>query len=199
VPRRQPERGRLWLADGSCARLRPARPNHGWAYDFVQDRTRDGKVLRMPVVVDEFSRGCLAIRAGRRLGSDDVLAVLAGLSVERGAPEHVRSDNGPEFAATAVRGWLARLGVGTLFIEPAGQPLGERLPRVVQRQAPGRAAGSGDLPRPAGGASAARGLAAAPRHGPPALGARLPTAGARGHPLARADTGAATTGRRPSR
>jgi transposase InsO family protein len=121
VPRKQPKRGRLWLADGSCIRLRPERPNHVWAYDFVQDRTRDGRVLRMLVVVDEFTRECLAILVGRRLGSDEVLEVLAGLFVARGAPEHVRSDNGPEFAATAVRGWLARLGVGTLFIEP-GSP-----------------------------------------------------------------------------
>ncbi len=121
VPRRQPKRGRLWLSDGSCVRLRPERPNHVWAYDFVQDRTHDGRVLRMLVVVDEFTRECLAIRVGRRLGSDEVLEVLAGLFGARGAPEHVRSDNGPEFAAKAVRGWLARLGVGTLFIEP-GSP-----------------------------------------------------------------------------
>jgi transposase InsO family protein len=121
VPRKQPKRGRLWLSDGSCVRLRPERPNQVWAYDFVQDRTHDGRVLRMLVVVDEFSRECLAIRVERRLTSDDVLAVLAELFVARGVPEHVRSDNGPEFAATAVRGWLARLGVGTLLIEP-GSP-----------------------------------------------------------------------------
>ena len=121
VPRKQPKRGRLWLNDGSCVRLRPERPNHVWAYDFVQDRTGDGRVLRMLVVVDEFTRECLAIRVERRLTSDDVLAVLADLFVARGAPEHVRSDDGPEFAAAAVRAWLARLGVGALFIEP-GSP-----------------------------------------------------------------------------
>ena len=121
VPRRQPKRGRLWLNDGSCIRLRPERPNHVWAYDFVQDRTQDGRVLRMLVVVDEFTRECLAIRVERRLGSEEVLEVLAELLLSRGAPEHVRSDNGPEFAAAAVRGWLARLGVETLFIEP-GSP-----------------------------------------------------------------------------
>jgi transposase InsO family protein len=121
VPRRQPKRGRLWLNDGSCVRLRPERPNHVWAYDFVQDRTRDGRALRMLVVVDEFSRECLAIRVERRLTSDDVLAVLAELFAARGVPEHIRSDNGPEFVAGAVRGWLARLGVGALFIEP-GSP-----------------------------------------------------------------------------
>jgi transposase InsO family protein len=121
VPRRQPRRGRLWLNDGSCLRLRPERPDHVWAYDFVQDRTHDGKVLRMLVVVDEFTRECLAIRVERRLGSDEVLEVLAGLFVSRGLPGHVRSDNGPEFVAGAVREWLGRLGVGTLFIEP-GSP-----------------------------------------------------------------------------
>jgi putative transposase len=92
-----------------------------WAYDFVQDRTRDGKVLRMLVVVDEFTRECLAIRVERRLGSEEVLEVLAELFVARGAPEHIRSDNGPEFVAGAVRAWLGRLGVGALFIEP-GSP-----------------------------------------------------------------------------
>ena len=121
VPRKQPKRGRLWLADGSCVRLRPERPNQVWAYDFVQDRTHDGKVLRMLVVVDEFTRECLAIRVERRLGSDEVLEVLAGLFVSRGVPEHIRSDDGPEFVAGAVRAWLGRLGVGALFIEP-GSP-----------------------------------------------------------------------------
>jgi putative transposase len=121
VPRRQPKRGRLWLNDGSCVRLRPERPNQVWAYDFVQDRTHDGRVLRMLVVVDESSRECLAIRVGRRLGSEEVLEVLAELFVRHGPPEHLRSDNGPELVAGAVRGWLGRLGVEALFIEP-GSP-----------------------------------------------------------------------------
>jgi putative transposase len=121
VPRRQPRRGRLWLNDGSCVRLRPEHPSHVWAYDFVQDRTHDGRVLRMLVVADEFTRECLAIRVERRLGSDEALEVLAELFVRHGPPEHIRSDNGPELAAAAVRGWLARLGVGSLFIEP-GSP-----------------------------------------------------------------------------
>ena len=121
VPRRQPKRGRLWLDDGSCVRLRPERPNQVWAYGFVQDRTHDGKVLRMLVVVDEFTRECLAIRVERRLGSEEVLEVLAELFVRHGPPEHLRSDNGPELVAGAVRGWLGRLGVEALFIEP-GSP-----------------------------------------------------------------------------
>ena len=121
VPSRQPKRGRLWLNDGSCIRLRPTHKGHVWAYDFVQDRTRDGRVLKMLVIVDEFSRECLAIEVARRLNSQDVLAVLAGLFVRHGPPEHIRSDNGPEFVARAVRDWLGRVGVQTLFIEP-GSP-----------------------------------------------------------------------------
>jgi putative transposase len=121
VPQKQPKRGRLWLNDGSCLRLRPCWPGHVWSYDFVQDRTHDGKAFRMLVVLDEFTRECLAIVVARKLGSDDVLACLTELFVRHGPPDHVRSDNGPEFVAASVRGWLGRLGVRTLFIEP-GSP-----------------------------------------------------------------------------
>ena len=117
VPVRQPKRGRLWLGDGSCVRLRPERPNHVWSYDFVQDRTHDGRRIRILTVIDEYTRECLALLVARRLNSDDVLAVLTGLFALRGLPEHIRSDNGPEFTATAVRDWLGRLGVKTAFIE----------------------------------------------------------------------------------
>jgi len=121
VPARQPKRGRLWLADGSCVRLRPERPNHVWAYDFVEDRTRDGRKFRMLNVVDEFTRECLAIRVGRQLKAADVIDVLSDLFIRRGVPGHVRSDNGPEFAATAVKGWITGVGAKTAFIEP-GSP-----------------------------------------------------------------------------
>lgn len=121
VPRRQPKRGRLWLNDGSCVRLRPQRPNHVWSYDFVQDRTEDGRAVRMLCVIDEFTRCCLAIVVARRLRSDDVLQCLTDLFVAHGPPQHIRSDNGPGFAARAVRHWLGRVGVKTLFIEP-GSP-----------------------------------------------------------------------------
>lgn len=120
VPRRQPKRGRLWLNDGSCVRLRPCWPGHVWAYDFVQDRTHDGRRFRMLTVIDEYTRD-LAIVVARRLTSDDVLQALCDLFVERGPPAHIRSDNGPEFVAKVVRGWLGRVGVTTLFIEP-GSP-----------------------------------------------------------------------------
>ena len=121
VPAKQPKRSRLWLNDGSCIRLRPQRRRHVWSYDFVMDRTHDGRAFRMLVVIDEYTRECLAIHVRRKLNSQDVLHVLAKLFARHGPPEHIRSDNGPEFVAIAVRDWLARLGVNTLFIEP-GSP-----------------------------------------------------------------------------
>ena len=121
MPKKQPKRGRLWLNDGSCIRLRPSWRNHVWSYDFVEDRTHDGRKFRMLTVIDEYSRECLAIKVERRLRSDDVLDALIELFVRHGPPEHIRSDNGPEFTAKAVRNWLGRVGVQTLFITP-GSP-----------------------------------------------------------------------------
>ena len=121
MPARHPKRGRLWLNDGSCIRLRPAYGNHVWAYDFVFERTREGRPLKFLTVVDEFTRQCLAIEVARKQSSRDVLRMLAGLMLRHGIPKHIRSDNGPEFVAKVVRQWLSRLGVETLFIEP-GSP-----------------------------------------------------------------------------
>ena len=121
VPNKQPKRGRLWLNDGSCIRLRPCWRDHVWSYDFVQGRTHEGKVFRMLTVIDEFTRECLAIEVARRIRSDDVLHLLADLFVRHGVPDHIRSDNGSEFTAKAVREWLGRVGVKTLYIEP-GSP-----------------------------------------------------------------------------
>ena len=117
VPKRQPKRGRLWLNDGSCIRKRPAYRNHVWAYDFVAERTEDGRPLRMLSVVDEYTRECLAIDVERRLNSEDVLECLTELFIHRGTPAYLRSDNGAEFTSKAVRAWLGRLGVQTLYIE----------------------------------------------------------------------------------
>jgi len=119
VPRRQPKRSRLWLNDGSCVGLRPERPGHVWAYDFVDDRTRDGRRLRMLCVADEFTREALAIRVARKLSSTDVIDALADLFIARGAPSHIRSDQGPEFVAEAVKGWIEGVGAKTAFIEKA--------------------------------------------------------------------------------
>jgi putative transposase len=137
VPARQRKRGRLWLNDGSCIRLRPERRHHVWAYDFVEDRTQYGKKLRMLTVVDEFSRTCLAISVERRLNSGNVLDPLADLFIEHGPQEHIRSDNGPEFIATAVR--EARSDRRRDTLHRTRQPMGERLQRVLQRQAARRA------------------------------------------------------------
>ena len=93
MPRRQPKRGRLWLSDGSCVRLRPLRPNHVWAYDFVATRTHDGRGGRLLTIMDEYTRECIAIRAERSIRSSDVIETLAGLMPTRGVPEHIRSDN----------------------------------------------------------------------------------------------------------
>jgi putative transposase len=121
VPKKQPKRGRLWLNDGSCIRLRPEHKDHVWSYDFVIARTADGGPFKMLTILDEYSRECLAILVERRITSDHVIDQLFNLLVFRGIPEHIRSDNGPEFTAKAIRKWLARMGVKTLFIEP-GSP-----------------------------------------------------------------------------
>lgn len=121
VPKKQPKRKRLWLADGSCVRLRPTHKDHVWSYDFVMDRTSDGRAFRMLTLIDEHTRECLAIDVARKLSSEEVLERLSDLFVRRGVPAYLRSDNGSEFTATKVRQWLGRVGVTTLFIEP-GSP-----------------------------------------------------------------------------
>jgi transposase InsO family protein len=121
VPKKQPKRRRLWFNDGSCIRLRPEHKDHVWSYDFVTARTSDGKAFRMLNIIDEYSRECLAILVKRRITSQDVIDRLFELFIFKGIPEHIRSDNGPEFTAKAIRGWLNRIGVKTLFIEP-GSP-----------------------------------------------------------------------------
>ncbi|MGB8685197.1 MAG: IS3 family transposase [Candidatus Binatus sp.] len=121
VPQKQRPRGRLWLNDGSCLRLRPERANHVWSYDFVSAMTHDGRTLRMLTLIDEYTRECLAIRVARRLGRYEVIEALADVMLYRGIPENIRSDNGPEFVAEELRKWLANVGTGTLYIEP-GSP-----------------------------------------------------------------------------
>ena len=131
VPSKQPKRGRLWLNDGSCVRLRPEYPNHVWSYDFVEDRTHDGRKYRILNVIDEFTRECLAIRINRKLKSTDVIDVLSNLFIMRGIPTHVRSDNGPEFIAQALRDGLAAVGSKTAYIMP-GSPWGKTVKKSLQ-------------------------------------------------------------------
>jgi putative transposase len=118
VPQRQPKRGRLWLNDGSCIRLRPERKNHVWSYDFMAARTQDGRAFRILTVLDEYTRESLSITVARRITAQEVIYQLAELFLEKGIPEHIRSDNGPEFTARAIRQWLKDLRVQTLYIEP---------------------------------------------------------------------------------
>ena len=121
VPVRQPRRGRLYLNDGSCIRLRPCSKNHVWSYDFVSDRLHNGKKIRMLTVIDEYTRKCLAIAVGSSLKTDQVLDTLSDLFMTEGVPEHIRSDNGSEFTAKSLREWIGSLGVKTAYIEP-GSP-----------------------------------------------------------------------------
>jgi putative transposase len=121
VPQIQRKRRRLGSSEGGCTRHRAERPNHVWSYDFVMDQTADGRRLKVLPVVDEYTRECLAIEVERGMTAEDVVSTLEYLFEVRGAPEHIRSDNGPEFIAEAVKGWLARRGAGPLYIEP-GSP-----------------------------------------------------------------------------
>ena len=121
VPQKQPKRGRLWLSDGSCIRLRAERPDHVWSYDFVEDRTHEGRKLRMLNILDEFTHECLAIRVDRKLKAIDVIDALSDLFILRGVPSHIRSDHGPEFVAKAVQDWIAAVGAKTAYIAP-GSP-----------------------------------------------------------------------------
>jgi len=121
VPKKQPKRGRLWLGNGGCIRLRPLYRDHVWSYDFLAERTTDGRAVRILSIIDEYTRECLHIVMARRLNSQDVINALFTLFIHRGVPGYIRSDNGPEFVAKAVRQLLGRLGAGTLFIEP-GSP-----------------------------------------------------------------------------
>lgn len=121
VPQKQPKRARLWLGDGSCIRLRPERRNHVWSYDFVSEQTHDGRKFRILNIIDEYTKECLASFVARRIRSQDVILILADLFIEHGVPEHVRSDNGPEFIAKILLRWFKALRVKPLFISP-GSP-----------------------------------------------------------------------------
>ena len=121
VPKKQKKRARLWDQEHSCIRHRPEHKDHVWSYDFVIDRTYNGRPFRMFNVIDEFTRECLAIKVGRKLSSADVINTLAELFLTRGVPKHVRSDNGSEFIATEVRMWFRKLELKPLFITP-GSP-----------------------------------------------------------------------------
>ena len=121
VPQKQPKRGRLWLNDGSCVRLRPLHRNHVWSWDFVMDRTDDGRAIKILTLIDECTKEALAVYPARRIRANDVIGIFADVMVERGVPEYIRSDNGPEMIAKVLRNWLTRVGTKTAYILP-GSP-----------------------------------------------------------------------------
>jgi transposase InsO family protein len=118
VPQKARQRRRLGHSGNSCVRLRPKHKDHVWTWDFVFDRTSNGRALKWFSLVDEYTRECLALEVNRRMTSREVIEVLADLFVVRGVPRHIRSDNGPEFLALAIRRWLEWTDVKTLYIEP---------------------------------------------------------------------------------
>jgi len=121
VPPKQPRKGRLWLTDGACIRLRPEYPNHLWSYDFAADCIHNGRTFRMLNIIDEFTRECLAIRVSRKLNAVGVIDVLSDLFILRDIPGHRRCDTGSEVVAKAVREWITAVGAKTAYIEP-GSP-----------------------------------------------------------------------------
>jgi putative transposase len=139
VPQKQAKKGRLWLNEGSCVRLRPERPNHVWSYDFVQDRTQNGRIFRTLNIIDEFTKEALVIRVKRKLNSTDVVDALTDLFILRGQPEYIRSDNGAEFIAKKVQAWIAAVGAKN-GVHRAGITVGERLLRELQLPVPRRTA-----------------------------------------------------------
>lgn len=118
VPRKRIKRRSLGDSANSCIRHRAEYRNHVWAYDFLFDRTEDGRQVKIFAIVDEYTRECVATHVARSIKATDVIDVLARAMVERGRPQYIRSDNGPEFIATAVTKWLASIGTNTLFVEP---------------------------------------------------------------------------------
>ena len=121
IPRKGRKKRRLGHTANSCVRRRAVKPNEVWSYDFLFDQTADGRPLKILPIVDEFTRECLVMLVGRSLAARDVIGALAKAARQRGMPEHLRSDNGPEFIANEVRRWLAQEGTQTLYIEP-GSP-----------------------------------------------------------------------------
>jgi putative transposase len=115
---RERKRRPLGTSENGCTRRRAEYVNHVWSYDFAMDATEDGRRLKVMPIVDEYSRECLALEMERSITAADVVEVLDRLFSERGEPDYIRSDNGPEFIAEAVKRWLTSCGVKTLYIEP---------------------------------------------------------------------------------
>jgi transposase InsO family protein len=118
VPRRVRKKRRLGQSENGCSRFRAESPNHVWSWDFLHERTEDGRPLKLLTIVDEFTRRALAVKVARRIHHRDVIEVLIALFQIYGVPQYIRSDNGPELIAEALRRWLQRSAVQTLYVEP---------------------------------------------------------------------------------
>jgi putative transposase len=121
VPQKKRKRRHLGASQNGCDRRRAEHKDHVWCWDFVFDRTASGSALKWLSIVDEYTRECLALKVDRSITSEDVIDTLAELFAMRGVPRHIRSDNGPEFIAQAIRRWLGQVGVEALYVEP-GSP-----------------------------------------------------------------------------
>jgi putative transposase len=118
VPKKTRKKRRLGHSGNSCVRRRAERPDHVWCWDFIHDRTASGQPLKWFAVTDEYTRECLALEVDRSVTADRVLDVLTNLFLTRGVPQHIRSDNGPEFIARAIRKHGEQAGLELLYIEP---------------------------------------------------------------------------------
>ena len=121
VPKKTVKKRRLGHSGNSCVRRRSEHKDHIWTWDFIHDRTATGRPLKWLAITDEYTRECLALEVDRSITAERVLDVLTNLFLTRGVPQHIRSDNGPEFIAQAIRRWLESVGVEALYIEP-GSP-----------------------------------------------------------------------------
>lgn len=117
VPRKQHKKRSLGSSENGVARRKAEHKDHVWCWDFIHDSDARGRPLKWLSIVDEFTRECLALEVERSITSLDVIDVLAELFIVRGVPRHIRSDNGPEFIAGAIRSYLGKAKVGTLYIE----------------------------------------------------------------------------------
>ncbi len=187
VPQKQPKKGRLWLNDGSCVRLRPERPNHVWSYDFVQDRTHDGRVYRTLNIIDEFTKEALVIRVKRKLNSTDVVDALTDLFILRGPPEYIRSDNGAEFIAKK-SACLDRGSWRENRFHRARLTMGKRILRELQLPLPRRAAERGGLLHVARGSDPDRKMAPPLQHSQATQRLGLSSTGTKKHRTDRPET-----------
>jgi transposase InsO family protein len=133
VPQKQPKRGRLWLTEGSCIRLRPGWPNHVWSYDFMSARTHDGRAFRILTIIAEYTRECLALEVARRLDGDAALHQLTELFVGRRPPDYIRSDNGPEFTTKAVRSGSGQMAFHLALVALGRAKLSPKLVHTFRR------------------------------------------------------------------